>query len=161
MVLWNCSRYCRKLISGLRCNMNDPWYPGFGFVFFLGTTGILLLLTFAFMYVFASHYFRHISFRGFWITHYLYLVVYALVSSYLTLKYPECTVRTRGLMLACFNSTDCYSWHFCPDPKAQVLHLPDPTCIAVSAGQTNQPEQEEAGDPRGQSRAAAFRCQLR
>lgn len=32
------------------------------------------------MYVFASHYFRHISFRGFWITHYLYVVVYALVS---------------------------------------------------------------------------------
>lgn len=32
------------------------------------------------MYVFASHYFRRISFRGFWITHYLYVVVYALVS---------------------------------------------------------------------------------
>lgn len=45
-------------------------------------TGILLLFTFAFMYVFASHYFRHISFRGFWITHYLYVVVYALVSSF-------------------------------------------------------------------------------
>lgn len=40
----------------------------------------MLLFTFAFMYVFASHYFRHISFRGFWITHYLYVVVYALVS---------------------------------------------------------------------------------
>lgn len=30
------------------------------------------------MYVFASHYFRRISFRGFWITHYLYVVVYIL-----------------------------------------------------------------------------------
>ncbi|KAM7414776.1 hypothetical protein PAMA_019544 [Pampus argenteus] len=43
-----------------------------------GMTGILLLLTFAFMYVFASHYFRRISFRGFWITHYLYVAVYIL-----------------------------------------------------------------------------------
>ncbi|KAM7396877.1 hypothetical protein PAMP_019883 [Pampus punctatissimus] len=43
-----------------------------------GMTGILLLLTFAFMYVFASHYFRRISFQGFWITHYLYIVVYIL-----------------------------------------------------------------------------------
>ncbi|XP_029290224.1 LOW QUALITY PROTEIN: dual oxidase 1 [Cottoperca gobio] len=43
-----------------------------------GMTGVLLLLTFAFMYVFASHYFRRISFRGFWITHYLYIVVYIL-----------------------------------------------------------------------------------
>ncbi|XP_039990207.1 dual oxidase 1 isoform X1 [Xiphias gladius] len=43
-----------------------------------GITGILLLFTFSFMYVFASHYFRRISFRGFWITHYLYIVVYIL-----------------------------------------------------------------------------------
>uniref|UniRef100_A0A665WC44 NAD(P)H oxidase (H2O2-forming) n=1 Tax=Echeneis naucrates TaxID=173247 RepID=A0A665WC44_ECHNA len=43
-----------------------------------GMTGILLLFTFSFMYVFASHYFRRISFRGFWITHYLYVVVYTL-----------------------------------------------------------------------------------
>ncbi|KAM3870374.1 dual oxidase 1 [Diretmus argenteus] len=43
-----------------------------------GMTGILLLFTFAFMYVFASHYFRRISFRGFWLTHYLYVVVYVL-----------------------------------------------------------------------------------
>ncbi|XP_075998434.1 dual oxidase 1 [Genypterus blacodes] len=43
-----------------------------------GMTGVLLLFVFAFMYVFASHYFRHISFRGFWITHYLYVVVYIL-----------------------------------------------------------------------------------
>ncbi|XP_028263680.1 dual oxidase 2 isoform X2 [Parambassis ranga] len=43
-----------------------------------GMTGVLLLFVFAFMYVFASHYFRRISFRGFWITHYLYVVVYIL-----------------------------------------------------------------------------------
>ncbi|XP_061578582.1 dual oxidase 1 [Cololabis saira] len=43
-----------------------------------GMTGVLLLLAFAIMYVFASRYFRHISFRGFWITHYLYVIVYVL-----------------------------------------------------------------------------------
>ncbi|KAM9807754.1 dual oxidase 1 [Neosynchiropus ocellatus] len=43
-----------------------------------GTTGVLLLLTLSFMYVFASRYFRRISFRGFWITHYLYVAVYFL-----------------------------------------------------------------------------------
>ncbi|KAK2842412.1 hypothetical protein Q5P01_012612 [Channa striata] len=43
-----------------------------------GMTGVLLLFAFSFMYVFASHYFRRISFRGFWITHYLYIVVYIL-----------------------------------------------------------------------------------
>uniref|UniRef100_A0A8C8BVH4 NAD(P)H oxidase (H2O2-forming) n=1 Tax=Oncorhynchus tshawytscha TaxID=74940 RepID=A0A8C8BVH4_ONCTS len=44
-----------------------------------GLTGILLLFIFAFMYVFATQYFRRISFRGFWLTHYLYVVVYILV----------------------------------------------------------------------------------
>nr|XP_020479328.1 dual oxidase 1-like isoform X1 [Monopterus albus] len=43
-----------------------------------GMTGVLLLFTLSFMYVFASYYFRRISFRGFWITHYLYIVVYIL-----------------------------------------------------------------------------------
>ncbi|KAK7891033.1 hypothetical protein WMY93_022996 [Mugilogobius chulae] len=43
-----------------------------------GITGILLLFVFSIMYVFASHYFRRISFRGFWITHYLYVIVYIL-----------------------------------------------------------------------------------
>uniref|UniRef100_A0A4W6D0R9 NAD(P)H oxidase (H2O2-forming) n=1 Tax=Lates calcarifer TaxID=8187 RepID=A0A4W6D0R9_LATCA len=43
-----------------------------------GMTGVLLLFVFSFMYVFASHYFRRISFRAFWITHYLYVVVYTL-----------------------------------------------------------------------------------
>ncbi|KAI1904336.1 hypothetical protein AGOR_G00004610 [Albula goreensis] len=43
-----------------------------------GMTGILLLIVFALIYVFASRYFRRISFRGFWITHYLYVLVYTL-----------------------------------------------------------------------------------
>ncbi|KAF4081387.1 hypothetical protein AMELA_G00160610 [Ameiurus melas] len=43
-----------------------------------GMTGIILLLVLAFMYVFASHYFRRISFRGFWITHYFYVLIYIL-----------------------------------------------------------------------------------
>ncbi|GLD58852.1 dual oxidase 1 [Lates japonicus] len=43
-----------------------------------GMTGVLLLFVFSFMYVFASHYFRRISFRAFWVTHYLYVVVYTL-----------------------------------------------------------------------------------
>ncbi|XP_017569119.2 dual oxidase 2 [Pygocentrus nattereri] len=43
-----------------------------------GLTGVILLLILAFMYVFATHYFRRISFRGFWITHYFYVLVYAL-----------------------------------------------------------------------------------
>uniref|UniRef100_A0A3B3VJM4 NAD(P)H oxidase (H2O2-forming) n=1 Tax=Poecilia latipinna TaxID=48699 RepID=A0A3B3VJM4_9TELE len=58
----------------------------------VGITGVLLLFAFAFMYVFASHYFRRISFRGFWITHYLYVVVYILTvihGSYALLQEPR------------------------------------------------------------------------
>uniref|UniRef100_A0A672ITW8 NAD(P)H oxidase (H2O2-forming) n=1 Tax=Salarias fasciatus TaxID=181472 RepID=A0A672ITW8_SALFA len=44
-----------------------------------GITGVLLLFALAFIYIFASRYFRHISFQGFWVTHYLYVVVYILV----------------------------------------------------------------------------------
>ncbi|MGH0132261.1 UNVERIFIED_CONTAM: hypothetical protein FKN15_051089 [Acipenser sinensis] len=43
-----------------------------------GFTGVILLLVLAIMYVFASHYFRRISFRGFWITHHLYVLMYVL-----------------------------------------------------------------------------------
>ncbi|MGH0157964.1 UNVERIFIED_CONTAM: hypothetical protein FKN15_053552 [Acipenser sinensis] len=43
-----------------------------------GFTGVILLLVLAIMYVFASHYFRRISFRGFWITHHLYVLMYTL-----------------------------------------------------------------------------------
>uniref|UniRef100_A0A8C6TSH6 NAD(P)H oxidase (H2O2-forming) n=1 Tax=Neogobius melanostomus TaxID=47308 RepID=A0A8C6TSH6_9GOBI len=52
--------------------------PMFFLRFSPGVTGILLLIVFSVMYVFASHYFRRISFRGFWITHYLYVIVYIL-----------------------------------------------------------------------------------
>lgn len=45
-------------------------------------TGVLLLLVLAIMYVFASHHFRRHSFRGFWLTHHLYVVLYALVSAF-------------------------------------------------------------------------------
>ncbi|CAM4526679.1 dual oxidase 2 [Lepidochelys kempii] len=44
-----------------------------------GMTGVLLLLILAVMYVFASHHFRRISFRGFWITHHLYVLLYIMV----------------------------------------------------------------------------------
>uniref|UniRef100_A0A3B4Z817 NAD(P)H oxidase (H2O2-forming) n=1 Tax=Stegastes partitus TaxID=144197 RepID=A0A3B4Z817_9TELE len=54
------------------------WYFWF-FQTVPGMTGVLLLFVFSFMYVFASHYFRRISFRAFWVTHYLYVVVYILV----------------------------------------------------------------------------------
>lgn len=124
------------------------------FLCFLGMTGVLLLFVFAFMYVFASHYFRHISFRGFWITHYLYIVVYTLVSTFLNLVYPKCTLHSGGSFinrLICFHPTDNYSWQLRPDPRASFLHLFTPTCAALPVGQTNQLEQEEVGDPGGQS----------
>nr|XP_046249135.1 dual oxidase 1 isoform X2 [Scatophagus argus] len=57
-----------------------------------GMTGVLLLFTFAFMYVFASHYFRRISFRAFWVTHYLYVVIYTLTvihGSFALLQQPR------------------------------------------------------------------------
>nr|XP_014343689.1 PREDICTED: dual oxidase 1-like [Latimeria chalumnae] len=44
-----------------------------------GMTGVLLLLVLAIMYVFASRYFRRISFRGFWLTHHLYVALYILI----------------------------------------------------------------------------------
>uniref|UniRef100_A0A6Q2YPV5 NAD(P)H oxidase (H2O2-forming) n=1 Tax=Esox lucius TaxID=8010 RepID=A0A6Q2YPV5_ESOLU len=43
-----------------------------------GMTGVLLLLVLSFMHVFASRYFRRISFRGFWLSHYLYVLLYVL-----------------------------------------------------------------------------------
>ncbi|KAK2493029.1 hypothetical protein MC885_010884 [Smutsia gigantea] len=44
-----------------------------------GMTGVLLLVVLAIMYVFASHHFRHRSFRGFWLTHHLYILLYVLL----------------------------------------------------------------------------------
>ena len=39
-----------------------------------------MLLVLAIMYVFASHHFRRCSFRGFWLTHHLCILLYVLVS---------------------------------------------------------------------------------
>lgn len=142
------------------------------FVLFLGMTGVLLLFVFSFMYVFASHYFRRISFRGFWITHYLYVVVYLLVSTLLTIKPQMCSAVSfnDGWMLSrwkpellmvwcwfCFHSTDSYSWELCPAPGTPFLHLSNPSCTALPAGQTHQLEQKKGGDTSAQSWAAAFR----
>ncbi|XP_058397469.1 dual oxidase 1 isoform X3 [Diceros bicornis minor] len=44
-----------------------------------GLTGVILLLVLAIMYVFASHHFRRRSFRGFWLTHHLYILLYILL----------------------------------------------------------------------------------
>ncbi|XP_021528812.2 dual oxidase 1 [Aotus nancymaae] len=44
-----------------------------------GLTGVVLLLVLAIMYVFASHHFRRRSFRGFWLTHHLYILLYILL----------------------------------------------------------------------------------
>ncbi|KAM6201100.1 dual oxidase 2-like isoform 2-T2 [Rhynchocyon petersi] len=44
-----------------------------------GLTGVLLLVVLAIMYVFASHHFRRRSFRGFWLTHHLYILLYILL----------------------------------------------------------------------------------
>ncbi|KAB0406802.1 hypothetical protein E2I00_011336, partial [Balaenoptera physalus] len=44
-----------------------------------GMTGVLLLLVLAIMYIFASHHFRRRSFRGFWLTHHLYVLLYVLL----------------------------------------------------------------------------------
>ncbi|XP_031418173.2 dual oxidase 2 [Clupea harengus] len=57
-----------------------------------GMTGILLLLVLSFIYVFASRYFRRVSFRGFWVTHYLYVIVYVLTiihGSFALLQQPR------------------------------------------------------------------------
>ncbi|XP_032379057.1 dual oxidase 1 [Etheostoma spectabile] len=66
-----------KVLSNNGSELPLKWFWWF-FQTVPGVTGVLLLFTFAFMYVFASHYFRRISFQGFWITHYLYIVVYIL-----------------------------------------------------------------------------------
>ncbi|XP_042108464.1 dual oxidase 1 isoform X2 [Ovis aries] len=44
-----------------------------------GLTGVMLLLILAIMYVFASRHFRRCSFRGFWLTHHLYILLYVLL----------------------------------------------------------------------------------
>ncbi|KAK5619460.1 hypothetical protein CRENBAI_013845 [Crenichthys baileyi] len=80
-----------NVIANNGSEIPPKWYWWF-FQTVPGITGVLLLFAFAFMYVFASHYFRRISFRGFWITHYLYVVVYILTvihGSYALLQEPR------------------------------------------------------------------------
>ncbi|MEQ2303916.1 Dual oxidase 1, partial [Ameca splendens] len=80
-----------NIIANNGSEIPPKWYWWF-FQTVPGITGVLLLFAFAFMYVFASHYFRRISFRGFWITHYLYVVVYILTvihGSYALLQEPR------------------------------------------------------------------------
>ncbi|XP_036004367.1 dual oxidase 1 [Fundulus heteroclitus] len=80
-----------KVIANNGSEIPPKWYWWF-FQTVPGITGVLLLFACAFMYVFASHYFRRISFRGFWITHYLYVVVYILTvihGSYALLQEPR------------------------------------------------------------------------
>ncbi|MED6282953.1 hypothetical protein CHARACLAT_003658 [Characodon lateralis] len=80
-----------NVIANNGSEIPPKWYWWF-FQTVPGITGVLLLFAFAFMYVFASHYFRRISFRGFWVTHYLYVVVYILTvihGSYALLQEPR------------------------------------------------------------------------
>uniref|UniRef100_A0A8B9LTA5 NAD(P)H oxidase (H2O2-forming) n=1 Tax=Astyanax mexicanus TaxID=7994 RepID=A0A8B9LTA5_ASTMX len=94
--------FCISDLSILAClfpkvfsNNGSEMPHGWTFWFFStvpGLTGIILLLILAFMYVFATHYFRRISFRGFWITHYFYVLVYTLTvihGSYALLQEPR------------------------------------------------------------------------
>ncbi|NWR33479.1 DUOX2 oxidase, partial [Tachuris rubrigastra] len=57
-----------------------------------GMTGVLLLVVLAVMYVFATYHFRRVSFKGFWITHHLYVLLYVLViihGSYALIQQPR------------------------------------------------------------------------
>ncbi|KYO21449.1 dual oxidase 2 [Alligator mississippiensis] len=57
-----------------------------------GMTGVLLLVILAIMYVFATHHFRRVSFRGFWISHHLYVLLYILIilhGSYALIQQPR------------------------------------------------------------------------
>ncbi|XP_036432005.1 dual oxidase 2 [Colossoma macropomum] len=80
-----------KVFSNNGSELPQKWTVWF-FATVPGLTGVILLLILAFMYVFATHYFRRISFRGFWITHYFYVLVYALTvihGSYALLQEPR------------------------------------------------------------------------
>lgn len=59
-----------------------------------GLTGVILLLVLAIMYVFASRHFRRRSFRGFWLTHHLYILLYILVRGSGCEPCPQAMSRT-------------------------------------------------------------------
>ncbi|XP_015678755.1 dual oxidase 2 [Protobothrops mucrosquamatus] len=83
------------LFSHVFTNDGSQFPPKYYWWFFEtvpGMTGVLLLVILAIMYVFATHYFRRISFQGFWITHHLYVVLYILVvihGSYALIQQPR------------------------------------------------------------------------
>lgn len=52
---------------------------------------------------------------------------------------------------------DCDPRQLRPPPGAPLPHLPDPPWPPLPPGQAHQPQQEEGGDPSGESRAAALR----
>ncbi|XP_068961773.1 dual oxidase 2 [Petaurus breviceps papuanus] len=57
-----------------------------------GMSGVLLLAVLAIMYVFASQHFRQRSFKGFWLTHHLYIVLYILLiihGSFALIQFPS------------------------------------------------------------------------
>ena len=45
-----------------------------------GFTGVLLTIVVMIMYIFAQQYARKATFRGFWLTHHLYIVLYLLMA---------------------------------------------------------------------------------
>ncbi|PNI75106.1 DUOX2 isoform 2 [Pan troglodytes] len=93
---------CRNLITFLRETFLNRYVPfdaavdfhrwiAMAAVVLASMTGVLLLLVLAIMYVFASHHFRRRSFRGFWLTHHLYILLYALLiihGSYALIQLP-------------------------------------------------------------------------
>uniref|UniRef100_UPI00398F1C9E dual oxidase 2-like isoform X2 n=1 Tax=Pristiophorus japonicus TaxID=55135 RepID=UPI00398F1C9E len=81
---------CRNLITILRETFLNHYIPfdsavdfhrwvAMAAAFFSGMTGVLLLFVFSIIHVFAVHYFRRISFRAFWLSHHLYIVIYILI----------------------------------------------------------------------------------
>lgn len=81
--------FCNSPISILSCmfpyvfinNGSEEPHPYYWWFFqsIPGMTGVLLLIVLAIMHVFAFHHFRRSSFRAFWVTHHLYVVLYVLV----------------------------------------------------------------------------------
>ncbi|EPQ14735.1 Dual oxidase 1 [Myotis brandtii] len=66
-------------LSILSCLFPGLFHDDGTLVHFAGLTGVIMLLVLAIMYVFASHHFRRCSFRGFWLTHHLYILLYILL----------------------------------------------------------------------------------